>query len=351
MSDVNQARRTRFQCLFDGTDITSDIAPYLLSVTYIDNDDAEGDDLQLQLQDRDKVWLNSWLSAAVETAAGDNLKIRGTITAENWISDGKDQSLDCGEFELDSVSASGPPSTVTIKATSLPYSSQIRQTKKSKAWEAYKLSGILSEIASNHGLTSMVDAENDPYYKRVEQTRTTDIKFLLKLCRDAGLNLKATDGMLVIYDQAAYEKKEPVIFIDQENVLDWKLTTQQTDTEYQSCRVSYVLPDGTAIEGVAKVDDYDEDSTTNQQLEIYAQVADEAEAKALAAKHLRLHNKFSRQVSFTVPGNPLYLAGEVMEVSGFGMFDGRYLCTQAKHAVGGSGYKTTLTGRRILEGY
>ena len=45
MSDVNQARRTRFQCLFDGTDITSNIAPYLLSVTYIDNDDAEGDDL------------------------------------------------------------------------------------------------------------------------------------------------------------------------------------------------------------------------------------------------------------------------------------------------------------------
>ena len=99
------------------------------------------------------------------------------------------------------------------------------------------------------------------------------------------------------------------------------------------------------------VDDYDEDSTTNQQLEIYAQVADEAEAKTLAAKHLRLHNKFSRQVSFTVPGNPLYLAGEVMEVSEFGMFDGRYLCTQAKHTVGSSGYRTTVTGRRILEGY
>lgn len=351
MSDVNQARRTRFQCLFDGTDITSDIAPYLLSVTYIDNDDAEGDDLQLQLQDRDKVWLNSWLSAAVETAAGDNLKIRGTITAENWISDGKDQSLDCGEFELDSVSASGPPSTVTIKATSLPYSSQIRQTKVSKAWEAYRLSGILSEIAAKHGMASMFDAENDPYYKRVEQTRTTDIKFLLKLCQDAGLNLKATDGTLVIYDQAAYEAKEPVIFINQSNVLDWKLGTQQTDTEYQSCRVSYVLPDGTAIEGIAKVDDYDEKSKTNQQLEVYAQVADADEAKALAAKHLRLHNKFSRQVSFTVPGNPLYLAGEVMEVSEFGMFDGRYLCTQAKHAVGSSGYRTTVTGRRILEGY
>lgn len=351
MSDVNQARRTRFQCLFDGTDITSDIAPYLLSVTYIDNDDAEGDDLQLQLQDRDKVWLNSWLSAAVETAAGDNLKIRGTITAENWISDGKDQSLDCGEFELDSVSASGPPSTVTIKATSLPYSSQIRQTKVSKAWEAYHLSGILSEIAAKHGMASMFDAENDPYYKRVEQTRTTDIKFLLKLCQDAGLNLKATDGTLVIYDQAAYEAKEPVIFINQSNVLDWKLGTQQTDTEYQSCRVSYVLPDGTAIEGIAKVDDYDEKSKTNQQLEVYAQVADADEAKTLAAKRLRLHNKFSRKVSFTVPGNPLYLAGEVMEVSEFGMFDGRYLCTQAKHAVGSSGYRTTVTGRRILEGY
>ena len=351
MSDINQARRTRFQCIFDGTDITSDIAPYLLSVTYIDNDDSEGDDLQLQLQDRDKIWLNSWLPAAVETAAGNNLKIRGTIIAENWASDGKDQSLDCGEFELDSVNAKGPPNTVTIKATSLPYSSQIRQTKVSKAWEAYHLSGILSEIASKHKMSSMFDAENDPYYKRVEQTRTTDIKFLLKLCQDAGLNLKATDGTLVIYDQAAYEAKEPVIFINQKNILGWNLNTQQTDTEYQSCRVSYVMPDGTAIEGIAKVDDYDEKSTTNQQLEIYAQVADDGEAKTLAAKRLRLHNKFSRQVSFTVPGNPLYLAGEVIEVSEFGMFDGRYLCTQAKHAVSNSGYRTTVTGRRILEGY
>ena len=200
-------------------------------------------------------------------------------------------------------------------------------------------------------MSSMFDAENDPYYKRVEQTRTTDIKFLLKLCQDAGLNLKATDGTLVIYDQAAYEAKEPVIFINQKNILDWNLNTQQTDTEYQSCRVSYVMPDGTAIEGIAKVDDYDEKSTTNQQLEIYAQVADDGEAKTLAAKRLRLHNKFSRQVSFTVAGNPMYLAGEVIEVSEFGMFDGRYLCTQAKHAVSNSGYRTTVTGRRILEGY
>ena len=60
------------------------------------------------------------------------LKIRATITACNWHSDGKDEALDCGEFELDSINASGPPDIITIKATGLPYTSQIRQTKQSK---------------------------------------------------------------------------------------------------------------------------------------------------------------------------------------------------------------------------
>ncbi len=351
MSDANLARRTEFTCLFDGTDITEDIKPYLLSVTYIDNDDSESDDLQLQLQDRDGTWLNDWLAAAVETAAGDNLKIRGTITRLNFASDGVDESLDCGEFELDSVSASGPPSTVTIKATSLPFSSKLRQTKKSKAWEGYSLSGIVSEVASSNGLSSMYDASNDPSYDRIEQVRTTDISFLLKLCGDAGLNLKATDGMLVVYDQSTYEQKDPAIFITPDGILSWKLSTTQTDTEYDICRVSYTPPGEDMIEGQATVEEFDAESTSNEMLEVYAKVADAGEAKTLAAKILRLHNKFSRQVSFTCVGNTEYVAGQVVEVSDFGMWSGKYLCTQAKHTINSSGYRTTITGRRILEGY
>ena len=46
MSDRNQARRTTAEVVFGGTDITSSIRPYLLSLTYTDNEEDEADDLR-----------------------------------------------------------------------------------------------------------------------------------------------------------------------------------------------------------------------------------------------------------------------------------------------------------------
>ena len=80
-------------------------------------------------------------------------------------------------------------------------------------------------------------------------------------------------------------------------------------TQYSSCRVSYVDPTGKCIEGIAKVEDYKADAKNNQQLEITAKVSDKAEAKALAEKLLRKHNRYAKTASFTLPGNPDLVAG------------------------------------------
>ena len=69
MSDRNQARRTTAEVVFGGTDITSSIRPYLLSLTYTDNEEDEADDLQIKLQDRDSIWLEKWLNDAIQAAA------------------------------------------------------------------------------------------------------------------------------------------------------------------------------------------------------------------------------------------------------------------------------------------
>ena len=126
------ARRTSVDVTFDGTDITKDIKPYLQSITYTDDTDDLADDLKIEVQDRDKVWLQKWLTEAVEAAAGGKLSIGAVIKPEHWKKDGK---LKTGAFELDSVDASGPPAKVTISASSLAFSSDLRQTKKSKAWK------------------------------------------------------------------------------------------------------------------------------------------------------------------------------------------------------------------------
>ncbi len=532
MSDTLKARRTSIQTFFAGTDITSSLQKYLLSLTYTDNEEDQTDDLQIKLQDRDGIWLEQWLNTAIQAAAdleieetekkykvtakggvtvhssakdnsksegtlaygsivdvksiedgwakidysdktgnvkseylapiytssndtvatsetntsrsngkwniGDNivvsgrpqyssygtgtpganvtnytgsithlnlkdgvpypihvgslgwfaesqvqgsgasdnetsgtntedkagkgLKIQASIVRENWIGDGKDERMECGQFELDSVVAEGPPATITIKGTSLPYSSTIRQMQKSKPWENCTLSDIADEIASSNGMTTMLLFSYNPSYSRVEQYRTSDISFLQKLCQDAGYSLKVTNNIIVIFDQEAYESQTPIRTIRHGKAggyTKYKLQTGKNSI-YTSCHVCYVDPDGNLIEATAYTRDYDEKKSKeakneensekdkkNQCLQIRQKVANTEEAMALAEKKLRLHNKYEFSAVFDFPGDPTLLAGCTVELADWGAFDGIYIIKQAKHSVG-SGYTTRITLRRVL---
>lgn len=285
-----------------------------------------------------------------EGEASKGLKIQASITRLNRRGNGENEKMECGQFELDDVSAQGPPSVITIKGTSLPYSSTIRQTKKSKSWENYTLSGIANEIASTNGMTCMFLCDKDSSYARVEQYMITDIGFLQKLCQDAGCSLKITNNIIVIFDQAAYESKPSIKTIRhgaEGGYTKYKLNSGENDI-YTSCRVSYVDSSGNLITATAYVADYDKDNKNNQCLEIHQKVENTAEAMALAEKQLRLHNKYEFTASFTLPGDPCLLAGCVVELSGWGAWDGRYIIKQAKHTVSNTGYSTQITLRRAL---
>ena len=348
MNNENLSRRTEVEITFDGADITRSIKPYLLSVTYTDNEEGETDDLQIKVQDREGEWLQSWLDRAIEAAAGARLTFSAAFTQKNW---GGGATLPTGDFELDGVSYDGPPSTAAVKGTSLPFSAPIRQTKKSKAWENYALSGIAGEVAGANGLRCLFESANDPFYERVEQRKTSDSAFLAKLCKDAGISLKATDGALILFDQAVYEAKPPVLTIRKGakgGYTKVSLSTGAADHQYGSCRVSYVDPgSGKCIEGTFSASEEE----TGQCLEISAKVSDAGEAKALAEKRLRLHNRLTRFASFTFPGNPALVASVTVQLEGWGGWDGRYIIKQAVHTVNSSGYTTKITARRCLEGY
>lgn len=354
MSDRNLARSTVAEVAFAGVDITKSIRPYLLDITYTDNEEDETDDLQIKLQDRNGLWMQQWLLEAEAATAAAKLTMGVVFIRKNWNSDGSDRVLDCGEFELDSVKASGPPSTVTIKGTALPYSAQIRQTKKSKAWEAYTLSGIAKEMANNAGMTCMYEADSDPYFARAEQMKVSDIAFLSELCHQSGISLKVTNHIIVLFDQAKYEKQEPSFTIryGDGSYISYSLSSSTAEAQYSSCRVSYTAPGtGTCIEGFAKIEDYNADAPNNQQLEISAKVSSIAEAEEMAEKQLRLHNKFAKTATFSLPGNPNMVAGVTVDLEEWGGWSGRYIVKQATHSVGNSGYQTKITLRRALEGY
>lgn len=440
MSDKDLARRTQVEITFGGVDITDDIAKVMTSIDYTDNEENEADDLQIKIEDRDFLWLKSYLNKTLDAAAGPSveepaasasgdwvvgeavtvsgrpqyssygegkpggevtdysgkithlnlksgvsypihvdylgwfsisqvtkvnapketsgkeglaskgLKIHAKYIRQNWDGDGKDLVLDCGDFELDNVKISGPPNVIIFKASSMPFGS-IRQTNKSKAWEKYKLSAIAKEIAGNAKMKCLYSASGDPLYDRKEQSKESDISFLSDLCKDAGVSLKITDNTMVLFDQSEYEKKDPICTIERGvyPYIKYNLGTGKADVQYASCQVSYTNPaTGKVLSGTAYADDYDEEDEDNLCLEVEAKVSTVAEAKTLAAKRLRLHNKFEHSVSFTFYLRPEMVTGCTVLLRKWGPFDGKYIISQSKHSVGRSGSTTTAKLRKVL---
>ena len=139
------------------------------------------------------------------------------------------------------MDGSGPPAKATIKAGSIPYKSTVRTQKKTKAWENYTLSSIAKEIAGKNGLTCMFESAFDPLYTRKEQIQESDITFLQRLCKAAGISLKVTAKIIVLFDAVAYEQKDAVRVIKRgmADVSSWSFSTSLHDASYSKCHVSY----------------------------------------------------------------------------------------------------------------
>lgn len=276
--------------------------------------------------------------------------VEAVLVQKNWNDTGKDAVLECGVFEIDSVDMSGPPDKVTLKSTSIPYSSTLRKEKKSRAWEKTSLKVIAQQIAKQAGLKLMYESTENPQYKRKEQVRMSDIKFLQKLCKAAGQALKVTALTIVIYDAETYDKKPAIKTLKKGSgdIISYKLGTKLTDTAYTSCHVSWTDPK------TKKTIEYtytpNSKKGSGQTLQVNEKVTSKAQAKKLAQKRLREKNTQEYTGSFTVVGDVSLVAGATVKLKGFQQFDKKYKIAKAKHKLTG-GYTTEIELKQVLEGY
>jgi len=66
MSDSGLARRVKIQIEVEGVDVSADINKYLQSFTYTDNEEDKADDVQITVDDRENIWLGSWLKSETD---------------------------------------------------------------------------------------------------------------------------------------------------------------------------------------------------------------------------------------------------------------------------------------------
>lgn len=332
-------RRTEIEIIYEGANISRDIAPFLTSFSFADHGTGKADDLRITLADREGRWRDAWMPSA-----GD--KIQASIIPINWTAAGSRQALKCGTFEVDGVTFSGPPNTVTISASSLPVASGIKHEERSKAWEKMTLRQIAQTIARGAGL-GLLYRVADVLYDRIDQTQQTDLAFLSRLADKEGAMLKLADLQMVFYDDTLLEQQQPVKTISYGSgaIKTFTIDYSAIGAAYTACELTYFDSDkGRTIKGTFRVPGAEAGPT----LKINERVESTAEAIRYARNALREKNREAQRASITLTGDIALVQGVTVDLAGFGRFDDRYLVETATHTVSNGGYETSLELRKVL---
>ena len=337
-----KARRTGIIVDYNGKDISKNIEQYMTGFSVSEVMSGEGNKADIALEDREEMWMGDWFPQR-----GDTLEI--SMIQTNWDGEGSRQSIKLGKMEIDEIENSGPPNTAKIGAVSIPNNAEIRSVEKTRSWEKVKLSVIAKDIADGAGMESYYEAQEDPVLDRAEESGQTDLEFLMKLCKDAGLALNVFDKKIVIFDEQKYEDAEPVMTITKGKSpvksFNFKSTIHNI---YKACHVKYKDSKGNVLIEHTFTDPNKKDGMT---LEINEKVEDQAAAEKLAKKKLREKNKEEVKASMTMPGNFNLVAGNAIKISGFHVYDGKYIIEKATHDLGSGGYTVSMDIRKCLNGY
>jgi phage protein D len=318
---------------YDGKNITVDLAPFLLSLTYTDNlDGEEADSLELELEDSDGRWLDAWYPDA-----GARLSARIGYAGQALVN--------CGTFEIDDISVRGAPATVSIKALSAGITKPMR-TKRSAGYDATTLAEVARAVAARHNLTLMGEVEAIPI-GRATQYRETDLAFLRRIAEEYGYAFNVRDTQLVFYRAKSLREAAPVLVIRPGDTSRFELRDKIKGTP-AAASVAHHDPKTKAVVAYdVDADGHVSPTPSADSLRLKGRVENKAQAKAKAQAAVDRASVKGTTGQLTLPGEPRLLAGNNVELVGWGRFDGTYQISASRHTVSRSGgYASEIDIRR-----
>lgn len=327
--------------------ITSDVTPYVRSVTYTDYLSGQSDELEVELEDADGRWARQWYPGK-----GDTLSLKIGYEAAPL--------LPCGSFEIDEIEFAQPPATVTIRALSTGINRSVR-TRVGRAYENTTLAAIAQRIAKRNHLT-LTGNIRDIRIDRVTQYQERDVEFLTRLAREYGYAFKIVGGKLVFTELADLRDGTVVATLQASDLIAIRLSDKIKDV-YQQAKVKYHNPKskklvvyGVANDGqvadvgrtTATAKKQSGSATSSDTLKLSTRSGSKAAAQAKAQAALDKANLQQTAGNLTLPGNPKLVAGTTFELADCGKLSGKYLVESARHRIDRSGgYTTELEVKRV----
>ena len=200
MPEAISTRRCAFEVIYNGTDVSADVAKDLESFSWTGRADGASDSISITLCAKgDKPesydpgpWLKSWFPQADDT-------LEAKLRVTDWREPGDNGVLNLGKFTLDAPRGSLLPTTLSLQGVSQPSSKAFVETKRTQNWQNVTLEKIAGDMAQRSGLTLAYDGPSIQIQVK-EQKKTTDSAFLKGLCDTYGFCLKVYADRLVAYD-------------------------------------------------------------------------------------------------------------------------------------------------------
>ena len=328
---MSLANGPRTILMYKGVDISSELAPMVISITYTDNLHGEADEIQVQVHDKDGRWKGSW-----KPEPGDIMDLT--------IIDAKGASLPCGEFEMDEPEANGSRSGdfMTIRGLAAPISKALR-TENTFGYEYKTLKAIVGEVTGRSGL-SLEGHIKDLFFERVTQRRERDLEFLTRLAEETGHYFTVKGKRAILTEFKTIDGLPPAltVFHGDRQLISYSLKAQTADT-YSKAKVSYLdqnkkTPTNAEIE--------DSEIKTGDVLKVSGQrVESKAHADALANSKLHFKNRLAKTGTIDLVGTSSLVAGATVKMAGFGQYSDTYLVNSSSHNISRGGH--TCSGELV----
>lgn len=323
-----------FTIRYEGVNISRELAELNASLTYTDRLDAQSPDLKIDLENRDRRWMASWLPKKGEEVrvfigyAGDKL-----------------QTLDCGRFEFDDARFSGGSSgdRVSLGFLATDVTKELR-TERTEPYEETTLAAIAQDVATRNQL-ELVGEIPDISIERATQNEETDLEFIAGLAEEYDLIVKIENGQLIFFTHEELEAIPPIAVLSSANISRYDIPWSSVNV-YKEATITYQNPD---TEEELTHTEVDPDIQEGETLKLSDRVESQEQAIEKCKAALRKENR--KQVEATVDlvkGVAWAIAGANVEMAAeFQKFSGKYQITEASHKLGSGGWDVSLRIRKI----
>ena len=325
-------RAPQWTMSYDGVDITTQVSPMVTSITYSDRLANLSGELEVEFEDRSKLWQGPWYPAL-----GDQLSISIGYRGEGL--------QPCGAMQVDDLELIGPPDQFRLRCVATFITTAMR-TNNSAGYENQSLLGIAGAIAEKYGfaLIAAPDLE-DLVFARVTQRFETDLAFLKRLANEHGYDFAVRGAQLVFYTLAALELGIPVATIERSATLAFRFRNRSRRI-FASSQISYLDPASKQLMSFAQVSA--STVATADALKLVRRCENDAQAMLKAGAALHLNNMMLVTASLSIPGSASLAAGVTVLLSGWKAFDGVYLIESAVHRITRArGYVTEVEVRQL----